>query len=76
MFYAVLISSKDRHPGFTIKVNSEDLTNPLPKKSFYVTHLVGFFQKTSVVGAFNSTVKPVVFRRVISKIKSSIFAEI
>ena len=28
MFYAVLISSKDRHPGFTIKVKSEDLTNP------------------------------------------------
>ena len=36
MFYAVLISSKNINPDFTLEIKNEWLNKPLSKKSFFV----------------------------------------
>ena len=42
MFYAVLISSKNLNPEFTMKIQAEWLSKPLSKQSYFVTHIVTY----------------------------------
>lgn len=58
-FYAVLISSKNIHPQYTLEIKDSDLigSDSLNKKSFYVTHMMSFFSYDDVISNFNLFVK-------------------
>lgn len=73
MFYAVLISTKNHHPKYTIKIEDEWLSHPMGKESFFVTHIVTFFKLEDVVQRKNTFVKSKYFDKVLEKIFESIF---
>ena len=75
MFYAVLISSKNIHPEFTLELNHEDLlgSGVLPKKSYYVTHIMSFFTYDDIITKMNLFVKTKRFNYIVNKVIDSIF---
>ena len=75
MFYAVLISSKNIHPEYTIEIDPEDLlgSSQLNKKSYYVTHIMSFFSYTDVLSNFNLFVKQDRFNYIVNKVIDNIF---
>lgn len=78
MFYAVLISSKNIHPEFTIEIDQEDLigSTKLPKQSYFVTHIISYFTYFDVISNFNLFVKKERFDLVVDKVIDSIFGPI
>ena len=54
MFYAVLISSKNLNPEFTMEIQSEWLSKPLTKRSYFVTHIVTYYRTDEVIQSFNN----------------------
>jgi hypothetical protein len=54
MFYAVLISSKNINPEFTLEIKNEWLNKPLSKQSFFVTHIVTYYRTDEVIQSFKS----------------------
>ena len=73
MFYAVLISSKNLNPEFTIQIRSEWLSKPLPKKSYFVTHIVSYYRTDEVIQSFNNFVKADYFDAIMNKVILSMF---
>lgn len=74
MFYAVLISSKNYHEDFTLKIEKEWLIgNDLPKESYFVTHIVSFFNVDEVDKRLNIFVKREPFKKVLGKVVNSMF---
>ena len=59
MFYAVLISSKNLNPEFTIEIQNDWLSKPLSKQSYFVTHIVTFYRTDEVIQSFNNYVKSI-----------------
>ena len=59
MFYAVLISSKNLNPEFTIEIQNDWLSKPLSKQSYFVTHIVTFYRTDEVIQSFNNHVKSI-----------------
>ena len=49
VFYAVLISSKNLNPEFTIEIQNDWLSKPLSKQSYFVTHIVTFYRTDEVI---------------------------
>jgi len=45
-FCAVLMSTKNYFPQYTLKVDNAMFTKPLREEGYFVTHFVTFFQKT------------------------------
>lgn len=74
-FYAVLISSKNIHPQYTLEIKDSDLigSDRLDKKSFYVTHMMSFFPYDDVISNFNLFVNKNRFNTVVNKVIDSIF---
>jgi hypothetical protein len=73
MFYAVLISTKQLNPEFTLKIENEWLSKPIPEISFFVTHIVSFFQLRDVVRSSNRFVKQIYFDNILFKVIHSMF---
>jgi hypothetical protein len=73
MFYAVLISTKQLNPEFTLKIGNEWLNKPMPETSFFVTHIVSFFQIKDVVKSSNRFVKQMYFDNILFKVVHSMF---
>ncbi|OUP27621.1 type II toxin-antitoxin system PemK/MazF family toxin [Bacteroides sp. An19] len=73
MFYAVLISTKNYHPEYTIKIENDWLNRPMAKESYFVTHVVTFFKLKDVIQSRNTFVKSKYFDKVLAKIIDSIF---
>lgn len=73
MFYAVLISSKNHHPQYTLEIKNEWLTKPLLKKSYFVTHIMSFFTEEDITQRYNTAVRSPYVDKIISKTISSIF---
>lgn len=74
MFYAVLISSKNLHEDFTIKIEQDWLIGKdLPKESYFVTHIVSFFNVDDVVKRMNLFVRKDPFLKVLGKVVNSMF---
>ena len=59
MFYAVLISSKNLNPEFTIEIQNDWLSKPLSKQSYFVTHIVTYYRTDEVIQSFNNHVKSI-----------------
>lgn len=73
MFYAVLISSKNYNPDFTIEIRNEWLNKPLSKQSYFVTHIVSYYRTEEVLQSFNNFVKSAYFDRIMNKVILSMF---
>lgn len=72
MFYAVLISTKNHIPEYTIPIQEEWLNKPLGKQSYFITHLVNMFNVEDVMSRNNRFVKKVYFDEVIDAIINNI----
>ena len=72
LFYAVLISSKNHIPELTIPIKSEWLSTPLPKESFFVTHIVNPFNEKDIVSHFNCFLLKQHFDQVVDKVIANI----
>lgn len=72
MFYAVLISTKNHFPEYTIPIKNEWLSKPLGKQSYFITHLVNMFNVADVMKRNNTFVKKVYFDKVIDSIIENI----
>ena len=72
MFYAVLISTKNHFPEYTIKIHDEWLNKPLGKQSFFITHLVNMFNVSDVMKRNNRFIKKYYFDEVIDVIINNI----
>lgn len=73
MFYAVLISTKNHHPEYTMKIEDEWLNRPLGKESYFVTHIVTFFKLEDVIQRTNTYVKEHFFYKVLERVIDSMF---
>lgn len=74
MFYALLISSKNIHPDYTIEIKKEDLIGKeLDKQSYFVTHFLSYFTLNDVSASRNTMVKVNKFDEVVQKCIDSIF---
>lgn len=73
MFYAVLISTKNYHSEYTIKIENEWLNKPLDKDSYFVTHIVTFFKLEDVIQSRNTIVKSKFFYKILEKVLESMF---
>ena len=74
MFYALLISSKNLHPEYTIEIKKEDLQGKeLDKQSYFVTHFLSYFTLADVTMSKNTMVNVKKFDDVVQKCIDSIF---
>lgn len=73
MFYAVLISSKNYNPKYTVEIKSEWLMKPLSKTSFFVTHILTFFTEDQIIQRFNNFIRQPYYDIVVNKVIDSIF---
>lgn len=73
MFYAVLISSKNINPEFTMEIRNEWLNKPLSKHSYFVTHIVTYYRTDEVIQSFNNFVKRDYFDAIMNKVILSMF---
>lgn len=75
MFYAILISSKNIHPEYTIEIDPDDLigSSQLTKKSYYVTHIMSFFSYENVIFKYNLFVKKERFNFIVEEVINNIF---
>lgn len=72
MFYAVLISTKNHHPEYTVKIEDEWLNKPLGKQSYFVTHIINLFNVNDVMRRNNAFVKKIYFDRLIDIIIANV----
>jgi hypothetical protein len=73
MFYAVLMSTKNHFPKYTIEISPEMLTKSTNKRSYFVTHLIGQYTPDEVLMKRNVFLKPEFRKFVKNKIITSIF---
>lgn len=73
LFYAVLISTKNHNPQYTIELKNEWLNKPMLRQSFFVTHILSFFRTADVLSSHNVFVKSQYFDRIMEKIFYSVF---
>lgn len=72
LFYAVLISSKNHYPEYTIPIQNEWLNKPLSKNSYFITHLVKDFNVEDVMGQYNNFIKKSAFDNIVITIARNI----
>ncbi len=76
MFYAVLISSKNIHPEYTIAIKPEDILGAsMEKQSYFVTHFIAYFTLSDIVSRRNQFVKREKFNSVVNTIIDNIFGD-
>ena len=73
MFYAVLISSKNYAPKYTLELKDEWLTRPMPKQSYFVTHFMTYFNPEEVSRSYLTSVKSGYMDTILCKVINSIF---
>ena len=73
LFYAVLISTKNHNPQYTIELKNEWLNKPMLRQSYFVTHIMSSFKTADVYSSHNVFVKSEYFDRILEKTFLSIF---
>ena len=72
MFYAVLVSTKNYHPEYTIRIENEWLNKPMGRQSYFITHLVNMFNVDDGIRRNNTFIKRYYFELVIDKVIDNI----
>ena len=73
LIYVLLISTKNHHPKYTIKINNDWLSKPMDSQSYFITHIMGMYNIDEVTSKRNCFIKEKYFDDVIDKIIESIF---
>lgn len=75
LFYAVLISTKNHHPRYTLEIKPEDIVsdNNLLHKSYFVTHMVTYFLCRDVTKRLGCFVSKSRFNEVVEAVIDNIF---
>lgn len=73
MFYAVLISSKNIFPEYTLQIESDWLEGNMDRDSYFVTHIVSFFTVKDILSTKNTFVKEKYFNRILYRVIDSMF---
>ena len=73
LFYAILISTKNHNPQYTIELKNEWLNKPMLRQSYFVTHIISSFKLTDIISTHNVFVKSKYFDKVLEKTFYSIF---
>ncbi len=73
IFYAVLISTKQLNPEFTLKIENEWLNKPMAETSYFVPHIVSFFKHKDVTKSTNHFIKQKYFDHIMCKVINSMF---
>lgn len=71
--YAILISSQNINPQYTIEITPDMVTKPMLKQSYFVTHILDKFEERCITRHNNNFIKPEYFDTVLEKIIHSIF---
>ena len=72
-FYAVLMTTKNYFPKYTIEIKPEILSKASSRQGYFATHIVGMFNMDSVLKKQHTFLKPEFCDFVRSKIIHSIF---
>ncbi len=72
-FYAVLMTTKNFFPKYTIEIRPEMLAKVSSRQGYFATHIVGMFNMDSVLKKQNTFLKPEYCAFVKDKIIRSIF---
>ena len=77
LFYAVLISTKNHHPKYTIEIKPEDIINQpiIERKSYFVTHIITYFLSRDIIQRKGYFVTKSKFNDVVDIVISNIFGE-
>ncbi|MDE5791242.1 MAG: type II toxin-antitoxin system PemK/MazF family toxin [Muribaculaceae bacterium] len=77
LFYAVLISTKNHHPKYTIEIKAEDIVNrpSIDKTSYFVTHIVTYFLTRDIIQRKGYFVTKSKFNEVVDTVINNIFGE-
>lgn len=73
MIYVLLISTKNIHPEYTIRLTDEMVTKPLGKTSYFVTHFLMYFSLDEVNFSYGRAVIQPYLDKIICKTINSIF---
>lgn len=73
LFYAILISTKNHNPQYTIELKNEWLNKPMLRQSFFVTHIMSYFKTSDVISSHNVFVKSEFFDKILEKTIFSIY---
>lgn len=73
LFYAILISTKNHNPQYTIELRNEWLNKPILRNSYFVTHIMSFFKTSEVISSHNVFVKPQFLDKILVKNIRSIY---
>lgn len=57
IFYGIMVTSNPFHSSYKIEITSDMLTSPLPKKSYFATHLLGMYRLEEVVKPCKTALK-------------------
>ena len=72
-FYAVLMTTKNHFPEYTIEITADMLTKPQSKQGYFATHIISSFNMGDVISRHNTFLKPEYRDNVKNKIIQSIF---
>ena len=77
LFYAVLISTKNHHPKYTIEIKAEDIVNrpSIDRKSYFVTHIITYFLTRDIIQRKGYFVTKSKFNEVVDTVINNIFGE-
>lgn len=73
LFYAVLMSTKNHNPQYTIELKNEWLNKPMLKQAYFVTHIMSFFKTSEILSTHNTFVKSEYLDKILEKTFHSIF---
>ncbi len=74
-FYAILLSTKNLFPEFTIEITSAMINSPRNNRNGYaVCHMIQQFYSEDVISRTGATLKIEAFKPLTDKVKEAIFA--
>lgn len=71
--YAILVSSKNINPQYTIEITPDMLTKSFSKQSYFVTHILDKFPESIISRQDSIFIKPEYFDIVLEKVIKNIF---
>ena len=77
LFYAVLISTKNHHPKYTIEIKADDIVNQpvMERKSYFVTHIITYFLTRDIIQRKGYFVTKSKFNEVVDTVINNIFGD-
>lgn len=73
-FYAILLSTKNIYPDFTLEITPDMINNPRNQRvGFAICHMIQQFYPEDVITRTGASLKADQFKKVINKIQEVIF---